>query len=191
MVVKIPDALYLSNTCSSPTSRYGSTMSTTPKPKRNVSEEDIKALRDLLSNTSAKILTPSDEGYALSIERWSRAAEKPAGVSIVPTTAAEAGIALQYVNDNSIDVAVKGGGHSTAGASSTNGGLLIDMRSGMHGATVDTDKQRLHVQGGAVWGDVDAAAWQHDLATMGGTVADTGVGGLDGNFTRTSSISVR
>jgi hypothetical protein len=153
-------------------------MTTTPNPKRNVSEADIKALRDLLSNTQAKVLIPSDEGYAISIERWSRAAEKPAGVSIVPTTAAEVGIALRYANDHSIDVAIKGGGHSTAGASSTNGGLLIDMRSGMHSVAVDTDKQRLHVQGGAIWGDVDAAAWQHGLATVGGTVADTGVGGL-------------
>jgi FAD/FMN-containing dehydrogenase len=153
-------------------------MTTTPNPKRNVSEADIKALRDLLSNTQAKVLIPSDEEYAISIERWSRAAEKPAGVSIVPTTAAEVGIALRYANDHSIDVAIKGGGHSTAGASSTNGGLLIDMRSGMHSVAVDTDKQRLHVQGGAIWGDVDAAAWQHGLATVGGTVADTGVGGL-------------
>jgi hypothetical protein len=153
-------------------------MTTTSKPKRNVTQADIKALRTLLSNTQAKVLTPSDEGYATSIERWSRAAEKPAGVSIIPTTASEVGIALKYANDHSIDVAVKGGGHSTAGASSTNGGLLIDMRSGMHGVTVDADKRLLHVQGGAVWGDVDAAAWEYGLATVGGTVADTGVGGL-------------
>jgi hypothetical protein len=104
-------------------------MTTTSKPKRNVTQADIKALRTLLSNTQAKVLTPSDEGYATSIERWSRAAEKPAGVSIIPTTASEVGIALKYANDHSIDVAVKGGGHSTAGASSTNGGLLIDLRS--------------------------------------------------------------
>lgn len=149
-----------------------------PGSKRNVSEADIKALRDLLSNTHAKVLTPSDSGYASSIERWSRAAEKPAGVSIVPTTAEEVAIAVKYANDHDLDVAVKGGGHSTAGASSTNGGLLIDLRSGMHGVTVDADKQQLHVQGGAVWGDVDAAAWEHGLATVGGTVADTGVGGL-------------
>lgn len=153
-------------------------MDSTSGTKRSVTEQDIKALRDLLSSTKAKVLAPSDSGYALSIERWSRAAEKPAGVSIVPTTAEEVAIAVKYANEHEIDVAVKGGGHSTAGASSTNGGLLIDMRSGMHSVTVDTDKQRLHVQGGAVWGDVDAAAWEHKLATVGGTVADTGVGGL-------------
>lgn len=153
-------------------------MITSSETKRNVSEDDIKALRDLLSYTQAKVLTPSDPGYAASIERWSQAAEKPAGVSIVPTTAEEVAIAVKYANDQCIDVAVKGGGHSTAGASSTDGGVLIDLRSGMHSVTVDVDKKRLHIQGGAVWGDVDAAAYEHKLATVGGTVADTGVGGL-------------
>ena len=150
----------------------------TSTTKRSITDEDIQSLRSLLSNTQAQVLTPSDPAYATSIARWSRAAEKPAGVSIVPTTAAEVGIALKYANDHGLDVAVKGGGHSTAGASSTHGGLLIDLRAGMNAVRVDAEKQLLYVQGGAVWGDVDAKAWEHGLATVGGTVADTGVGGL-------------
>lgn len=146
--------------------------------KRGITDSDIKELRTLLSSTKAKVFSPPDDGYAASVERWSRAAEKPAGVSVVPTTAQEVAIAVKYANEHGIDVAVKGGGHSTAGASSTHGGLLVDLRSGMHSVTVNTAKQQLHVQGGAIWGDVDAAAWEHGLATVGGTVADTGVGGL-------------
>ena len=91
---------------------------TTSPPKRSITDADIQSLRALLSTTQAKVLTPSDPAYATSIARWSRAAEKPAGVSIVPTTAHEVGLALKYANEHDIDVAVKGGGHSTAGASS-------------------------------------------------------------------------
>ena len=151
---------------------------TSTTPKRKITPTDITALRDLLSATTAKVFSPSDPEIAISIERWSKAAEKPAGVSIVPSTAEEIGIALKYANEHEIDVAVKGGGHSTAGASSTDGGLLIDLRAGMNSVSVDPEKKLLHVQGGAIWGDVDAAAWEHGLATVGGTVADTGVGGL-------------
>ena len=61
--------------------------------------------------------------------------------------------------------------------SSTNGGLLLDLGR-MRKVDVNVDKQQLHVQGGALWSDVDDAAWAHGLATVGGTVADTGVGGL-------------
>jgi hypothetical protein len=43
---------------------------------------------------------------------------------------------------------------------------------------VDTDRKLLYVQGGCNWGDVDTAAAKHGLATVGGTVTDTGVGGL-------------
>lgn len=153
-------------------------MGSLPNAKRSITPNDIAALRHLLSDTYAKVLSPTDAGYSASIARWSRAAEKPAGVSIIPTTDGEVGLAIKYAHENGIDVAVKGGGHSTAGASSTHGGMLIDLGAAMNKVTVDPAKQQLRIQGGALWGDVDAAAWEYGLATVGGTVADTGVGGL-------------
>ena len=146
--------------------------------RRLVTADDIDNLRQLLSGTEAEVRGPSDQEYDKSIERWSKAAEKPAGVAIAPTSAHEVAIAVKYAAENGLDLAVKGGGHSTAGASSTNGGILIDLQSHMRKVTVDTEKHLIHVQGGALWGDVDDAAWNHGLATVGGTVADTGVGGL-------------
>lgn len=43
---------------------------------------------------------------------------------------------------------------------------------------VDVEKKLIKVQGGATWGEVDAEAWKYGLATVGGTISDTGVGGL-------------
>lgn len=74
-------------------------------------------------------------------------------------------------------MAVRGGGHSTAGTSSTDGGLLFDL-SGMRKVRVDAEKRLIYAQGGCLWSHVDDAAWEHRLATVGGTVADTGIGGL-------------
>jgi FAD/FMN-containing dehydrogenase len=146
--------------------------------KRRVTADDINNLRSLLNGTEAEVRGPGDTGYDKSIDRWSKAAEKPAGVAIAPTSAKEVAIAVKYAAENGLDLAVKGGGHSTAGVSSTDGGVLIDLQSKMRKVTVDTDKQQLHVGGGALWMDVDDAAWEKGLATVGGTVADTGVGGL-------------
>ncbi|KAK3650875.1 hypothetical protein LTR22_012351 [Elasticomyces elasticus] len=146
--------------------------------KRGVTSDDIITLRRLLSSTAAAVLSPSDPGYEKTIERWSRAAEKPAGVTVVPSSTEDVAVVVKYANDNNIDLAVKGGGHSTAGASSTNGGLLIDLGGGLRYTNVDAKNKLLYVGGGALWGDVDEAAWKHGLATVGGTVADTGVGGL-------------
>ncbi|KAK7892357.1 hypothetical protein LTR67_007453 [Exophiala xenobiotica] len=159
--------------------------SVSPSPKRSITWDDIDTLRSLFASadTQATLLTPTDgdsRAYEASIHRWSRAAEKPAGLVVVPATAEEVAIALRYASSQNLDLAVKGGGHSTAGVSSTDGGLLIDLNAKMRGVeVVDRDRSRLFkVQGGATWGDVDQAGVQHGLATVGGTVADTGVGGL-------------
>lgn len=148
-----------------------------PTPRGVVSQGDIDRLTELLAGTSAEIRTPSHAAYQDSIKRWSSAAVKPAGVAIVPTNASQVAQVIKHAAERDLDVAVKGGGHSTAGASSTDGGILFDLGKISH-VDVDVEKKLLRVGGGANWGQVDEAAVKHSLATVGGTVADTGVGGL-------------
>ena len=85
--------------------------------------------------------------------------------------------ALLWAQQQGLEVAVKGGGHSTAGTSSSDGGLVIDL-SRMRGVRVNTAKKTIEVGGGATWKDVDDAGAAHGLAAVGGTVNHTGVGGL-------------
>jgi hypothetical protein len=85
--------------------------------------------------------------------------------------------AVNFARDRGLVVAVRGGGHSIAGLSTQEGGVLIDL-SPMRGVEVDVDQRIAHVQGGALWGDVDRETQAFGLATPGGVVSDTGVGGL-------------
>lgn len=85
--------------------------------------------------------------------------------------------AVRFVREHNIDLAVRGGGHSCAGTSSSDGGLVIDL-SRMRKVTVDTTKKTITAEGGALWADVDEAGAEYDLATVGGTVNHTGIGGL-------------
>lgn len=85
--------------------------------------------------------------------------------------------AVLWAQEQSIDLAVKGGGHSTAGTSSSDGGLVIDL-SRMNQVTVDSNERTITAQGGATWKEVDDIGALHGLVTVGGTVNHTGVGGL-------------
>lgn len=145
--------------------------------RRKVDLVDIDAIKQLLIGTSATVLTPDEYGYADTVRRWSMAASQPAGLSVLPTSAAEIAKVIKYAADHDLDVAVKGGGHSTAGASSTDGGLLIDLGR-MQKVSFGKERSVLIVQGGATWGQVDEEGYKNGVATVGGTVHDTGVGGL-------------
>lgn len=83
-------------------------------------------------------------------------------------------VQVKYAVDNNLEIAIKGGGHSCSGASSSED-LVIDLRH-FSGATVDTEKQLITVGGGAIWETVDKEAAKFGLATVGGTVNHTGKG---------------
>lgn len=151
--------------------------------RRKIRDSDVEALTSLLANTSAKLILPSDkDAYAAAIARWSMAASKPAGLVVQPSNPHEVGIVTKYCNDNNIELAVKGGGHSTAGASSTDGGLLLYLESLRKVSVEDWPSEPgqkvFRIGGGATWGDVDIEGEKYGIGTVGGTVADTGVGGL-------------
>ncbi len=95
----------------------------------------------------------------------------------IPLVVTEVSKLVEFASLHNLELAVRGGGHSTGGTSSTNGGLVIDL-SGMRAVSVDESAKTIIAQGGALWEDVDNAAAAKGLATVGGTVNHTGIGGL-------------
>lgn len=135
---------------------------------------DLDALR---GGFGGDVLADGDAAYeeARSIFN-SMIAKRPAAIAQCES-AADIRAALAFARDNGLEIAVRGGGHSVAGACLTDGGLTIDLRR-MNRVTVDPAARTATAQGGAAWGDFDAACQPHGLATTGGRVSTTGVAGL-------------
>ena len=85
--------------------------------------------------------------------------------------------AVKHARQNDLRVAVRGGGHSIAGLSAIEGGLLIDLAP-MNGVEVDTERKLAKVGGGAILRELDGATQAQGLATPVGVVSDTGVAGV-------------
>jgi FAD/FMN-containing dehydrogenase len=85
--------------------------------------------------------------------------------------------AVNFARDNELLLAVRGGGHSAAGLAMCDGGIVLDL-SPMKGVRVDPRARTVQAQGGLVWADFDRETQAFGLATTGGTVSNTGIGGL-------------
>jgi FAD/FMN-containing dehydrogenase len=93
------------------------------------------------------------------------------------TSTADVQAALAYALPNDLQVAIRCGGHSTAGFSTNDGGVVIDVGP-MKAVDIDVAGRTGRFGAGLNWGEFDAATQEHGLAVTGGRVSDTGVAGL-------------
>jgi FAD/FMN-containing dehydrogenase len=85
--------------------------------------------------------------------------------------------AVRFASEHELEVAVRCGGHSVPGYACTEGGIVIDLRD-MNGVWVDPAARTARAQGGATWGKFDRETQAFGLATTGGRITTTGLGGL-------------
>ena len=122
-------------------------------------------------------IRPGDPDYEAARKLWNGAiATRPALIAQC-ADAEDAAAVLAYARRAGLSVSIRGGGHNVAGTALVEDGVVIDF-SRQRGVAVDPDRRRAWVEPGALWGDVDAAAQAHGLATPAGIVSHTGVAGL-------------
>ena len=126
---------------------------------------------------AGEIVEPGDEGYHQARIVWNAIVDRHPALIVRPISVDDVVSAIQFAQDKGLVVAVRGGGHSAAGFSTCDDGMVIDL-SGMREVTVDPDSKRARAQGGAHLSRLDTAAQAHGLVCPVGVVGHTGVAGL-------------
>src|SRR5918999_803235 len=124
-----------------------------------------------------ELLRPGDESYDEARKVWNGAIDRRPALIARCTSAADVAAALRLGRERGLEIAVRGGGHSIAGWSVCDDGLVIDL-SPMRGIEVEPDAHTARAGAGVLWGELDAATQAHGLATVGGIITHTGIAGL-------------
>jgi FAD/FMN-containing dehydrogenase len=131
-------------------------------------------LRELIQGA---VFEPGDVGYVDACTLFNAVIERRPAMVVRPTSAADVAEAIRFARRHDLPLAVRSGGHSAAGWSLCDGGVVLDMRS-IDTINVDPEARTAKVGGGCMTGAVDRACQAHGLATVTGRVSTTGIAGF-------------
>ncbi|MEV6650745.1 FAD-binding oxidoreductase [Streptomyces sp. NPDC051219] len=131
----------------------------------------------LREDLSGEVLTSGEIGYDEARAVFNAMIDRHPAIIVQCETDEDVAAAVRFGRDHELPVSVRGGGHSVAGMALVDDGLVVDLRR-MHAVSVDPVGRTVRVGGGATMSHLDRATEPFGLATTGGRVSTTGVGGF-------------
>ena len=151
-------------------------------------------IAELSATLRGRIVQAGDADYDASRKVFNAMIDRHPKLIVYCRDVADVMHSVNFAREQSLLLAVRGGGHNGGGLGICDEGLVVDL-SGLKGIRVDAAARTVRVEGGCTWGDVDHATHVFGLATPSGIVTTTGVGGLTlggglGHLTRKCGLSV-
>ena len=131
---------------------------------------------DLAGEIQGQVLGPGDAGFDEARSVWNARFSRSPDIIVRCRTGRDAERAVNFARGRGLTLSVKGGGHSYAGKTVGDGGVLVDL-SLMKGIRIDADARTADVEPGVTCAELDRAAQEHGLATPLPTVSSVGVAG--------------
>lgn len=138
---------------------------------------DSATLDAMQTSLRGPVIGPQDPGYLEARSIYNAMIDKRPAAIVRCADAADVMDAVNFIRDNSLELAVRGGGHSGPGLCLVEDGVTVDL-SPMRWVRVDPAARTAQVGGGSQLRDLDHATHGFGLATPTGIVSMTGVGGL-------------
>src|SRR5580704_4967624 len=123
------------------------------------------------------LLRPGDGEYDGARGIWNGMVARRPGLIARCADVADVKLAVRAATAAGVLTAIRCGGHSLAGFSTCDDGLVIDL-SRMWAVSVDAQTRRARFEGGCLLGDIDRATQKVGLAFPAGVVSHTGAAGL-------------
>jgi FAD/FMN-containing dehydrogenase len=134
----------------------------------------VATLAELAEVLRGELVTPASADYDQARSIWHDA--RPVAV-IRAAGVADVIRGVEFARSEGLPLAVRGGGHSIPGFSTTEGGIVLDL-SGMKGIQLDPVSRRVTAEAGCLWSDLDHETQAFGLAVTGGLVSTTGIAGF-------------
>jgi len=149
-------------------------IATTDGTSKILEEATVRAFR---AGFRGPLLSPGDGAYDETRKVWNGMIDRRPALIARCSGVADVVAAVSFARAHGLLVSVRGGGHNTPGVAVCEGGLMIDL-AGMKSVRVDPAGQTARAEGGTTWGDFDRESQLFGLATTGGAISRTGIGGL-------------
>ena len=149
---------------------------------------------ELSATLRGHVVQPEDTDYHSARRVYNAMIDRYPSLIVQCRDVADVMRCVDFAREQSLLLAVRGGGHNGGGLGTCDQGLVIDLRN-LKGIRVDPEARTVRVEGGCTWSEVDHATHAFGLAVPCGIISTTGVGGLTlggglGHLTRKYGLTI-
>jgi FAD binding domain/Berberine and berberine like len=131
----------------------------------------------LRADISGRVITADDADYDEAREVFYGGHDLRPAVIVRPRDTREVARVVDLARETGVELAVRSGGHSGAGHSTTDGGIVLDLAD-MKDLTIDSEQRLARAQTGLTAGEITTALAADNLAIPFGDTGSVGVGGI-------------
>jgi FAD/FMN-containing dehydrogenase len=137
-------------------------------------ETSISQIRAALSG---RVIVPGDADYDAARTVFPGGIDRRPAIIVRVANATDVAHVIALARETGLELAVRSGGHSAAGHSVSDGGIVLDL-SDMRAMQIDPEQRTAWVEPGLTAGAFTAAADAHNLVIGFGDTGSVGIGGI-------------
>src|SRR5215213_10193155 len=138
---------------------------------------DEAAIREFSSKVRGELIRREDDGYDEARTVFYGGFDRRPELIVRVKDATDISHVIALARESGLELAIKSGGHSVAGHSTIDGGIVLDITE-MKNLELDVEGRTAWAQTGLTAGEYTAAAGAHGLATGFGDTGSVGIGGI-------------